>query len=281
MIESLKSNPESSESEVFIFSDGPRDASASIRVDEVRKFIRGLSGFLKVTVIEKTVNEGLAQSIISGVSQIVREYGKVIVLEDDLIVSPFFLNYMNSALNKYESAQQVMHVAGYMYPVNNSSLPETFFLEQTTCWGWATWKRAWDKFDKNPAHLDSCFTPQMIYDFNLKGSCNFWKQVELNLQGRMDTWAIFWYASVYLNKGLALHPKFSYVENIGHDGTGTNCDSSSDFKVSFASKAQLLSSEIELSMSAKRELIIYFNSIKISFARRVINKLKRIKKNHL
>ena len=226
--------------------------------------------------MEREENFGLARNIIDGVTQVVNEYGTVIVMEDDLVVSPQFLKFMNQSLDFYKDDSAVMHISAYIYPINEHILPDTFFLGQTTCWGWATWKRAWVNFEKKPNKLIQTFTPQMIEKFNLNGAYNFWKQVELNHAGKMNTWAIFWYATVFLQNGLSLHPKSSYVQNIGHDGSGTNRSTSKDFKVHVLNKMLDLSDKLEMNAIAEKEVENYFNSIKVSFLKRVINKVRRL-----
>ncbi|MDF1593151.1 MAG: hypothetical protein P1P89_16675 [Desulfobacterales bacterium] len=166
----------------------------------------------------------MADSIIPGVTEVINKFERIIVLEDDLVTAPYFLNYMNDALNKYKKIEKVMHIAGYMYPIEGKDFPQTFFYRPASCWGWATWKRAWDHFDPDLKSRVGQFTPAMKNEFNMGGVYNdYWNHVELNLKGRIHTWAIKWYFSVFLKDGLCLHPTKSLVENIGHDGTGAHC----------------------------------------------------------
>ena len=203
---------------------------------EVREYIRTISGFRSVSIVERDKNWGLANSIIDGVTSVVNEHGRIIVLEDDLVTSPYFLSFMNNALETYQNDEKVMHISGYMFPIDHADMPETFFLRTASCWGWATWNRAWRHFEKNPKKLLSKYSEQTINRFNMDGSYNFWAQVEQNERGLIDTWAVFWYASVFQKGGLCLHPKFSMVSNIGHDDTGLHCGKSDTFSVQLASK---------------------------------------------
>lgn len=223
LIESLLCNSLAVDSDLFIFSDGPARESDRLKVAEVRRYLAEISGFRSVAIHESTENQGLARSIILGVTRVVNEYGKVIVLEDDLVVSPHFLSYMNDALVDYSEADQVMHVSGYWFPVVSEQLPETFFLPVPSSWGWATWARAWRYFEKNPQELKNTFTMKDIRRFNLDGANDFWEQVLHNLNGKANTWAIFWYAAIFRRNGLCLYPSRSLVQNNGSDGSGVHC----------------------------------------------------------
>jgi hypothetical protein len=235
-VEALQKNSLSSDSDLIIFSDAPKSTAQTEAVLEVRKYIHQIEGFKSVTIIERETNLGLARSIIDGVTRLCDEYGRVIVMEDDLVTSPYFLEFMNTALEIYRDEEKVMHISGYMFPIDNTDLPETFFLRTASCWGWATWNRAWRHFEKNPKQMLSEFSESAIRRFNMDGSNNFRAQVEQNASGLIDTWAIFWYASIFSNDGLCLHPKFSMVNNIGHDDTGEHCGKTDVYLTALASK---------------------------------------------
>ena len=136
-VEALLSNPEARASELFIFSDGAKDSADAPAVAEVRRYVRQISGFAAVQHIQRETNFGLARSIVDGVSRICSEYGRVIVVEDDLVTSPHFLRFMNEGLALYEPEERVISIHGYVYPVK-AELPETFLLHGADCWGWAT-----------------------------------------------------------------------------------------------------------------------------------------------
>lgn len=225
-IEALQKNELASESELFIYSDAAKTEQDSLKVKEVRNYIHAIAGFKEITIIEREENWGLANSIIDGVTSLVNQYGKVVVLEDDIVSSPYFLRYMNDALEYYQNKESVMHISGWNYPINTADLPETVFLRGTSCWGWATWARAWKFFEKNPQKLSKTFTKSDKYKFDYDGSAGMWSQVTGNLTGKLNTWAIFWYATVFKKRGLCLHPTKSLVENIGHDGSGVHCGDS-------------------------------------------------------
>ncbi len=218
----LKQNLLADESRLFIYSDAAKDVAQQLNVDEVRGIIREVDGFKTVEIIERKSNFGLANSIIDGVSKLVNEYGKVIVFEDDLISSAFTLQYFNDALNRFQKEEKVMHIGAYMYPLKNDNLPQTFFYRAATSWGWATWKRAWDHFEPDIDTIIEQFDREKKLQFSIEGTMNFWKQLQEFKKGKNNSWAIRWYASIFLKGGLTLNPSQSLINNIGHDGTGVH-----------------------------------------------------------
>lgn len=227
---SLKSNVLSEKSELYIFSDSHKISDNYDETEEnmnkvkkVREYIRKVSGFKKITIIERDRNFGLANSIISGVSEIVDKFGKIIVLEDDMITSKYFLEYMNEGLRKYEDIEDVISIHGYIYPVKKI-LPETFFLRGADCWGWATWKRGWDLFNPDGKKLLAELQKnKLIKEFDFYGSYDYSGMLKRQVDGKNNSWAIRWYASAFLNNKLTLYPGKSLVNNIGNDATGTHC----------------------------------------------------------
>lgn len=236
MLRSLMSNPLFEESEVFVFADGPKENATEAdiaKISDVRNIFEPLNKKPNITFRFSEKNRGLTDSIVSGISEIVNRYGKVIVIEDDLELSSGFLKYMNDALNLYENEDRVMHVGGYMVP-HNKDLPETFFLRAPTIWGWGTWKRAWDKFEVNAGillkSLEDKFGNDFSYELDVKGTYNYTKQLKDIAAGKLDTWDIQWSASIYLQNGLCLHPNNSLSRNNGFDGSGVHCYPSELFK---------------------------------------------------
>lgn len=228
----LAANFLAEETRLFVFSDAAKTEKDQAAVDDVRSSVRAVSGFRSVELIERTENMGLAQSIIAGVTRLVNEYGQVVVFEDDLISSPHTLTYFNAALARYKANEQVMHIGAYMYPIRREGLPETFFYRIATSWGWATWKRAWDHFEPDIEVLMSQFDDRRIHDFSIGGTMNFWKQMQAFKAGKNNSWAIRWYASIFLRNGLALHPAHSLIDNIGHDGSGIHSGTNTLYRVS-------------------------------------------------
>lgn len=218
----------SSESTLYIFSDGPKDINDSLELEKiklVRKIITKENWCLNVKIIESESNKGLAASIIDGVSMVIGEFGKVIVLEDDIIVSKGFLKYCNKALELYEKDDEVMHVSASMFNANFTASTNTFFLKVLSCHGWATWKRAWDKLNLDALDHLTYFQSDFkrSYDFDVEGSSYFLEQLRRNVSGQLKTWAVLWYASWLRAGGLSIFPVNSLLINEGFDGSGVNC----------------------------------------------------------
>ncbi|MDB5145804.1 MAG: glycosyltransferase [Mucilaginibacter sp.] len=233
----LQKNLLADESRLFIFSDGPKTDADKTKVEEVRQMAKEITGFKSVKVITRKENLGLANSIISGVTKLVNEYDKVIVFEDDLLSSPYTLQYFNEALTRYANEEQVMHIGAYMYDLKNKELPETFFYRAATSWGWATWARAWKDFEPDIDKLINQFDQQKMFLFSIENSMNFWKQMRAFKAGKNNSWAIRWYASIFLKDGLTLNPSHSLVHNIGHDGSGVHSNNEATYQVQIAQKA--------------------------------------------
>ena len=224
-VEALLANAEAPETALHVFSDAPRDAATVKAVAEVRSFLREIKGFKSVSIIERKDNFGLAHSIIDGVTRVCEEYGRVIVLEDDLVTSPYFLRYMNDGLIRYEGEERVISIHGYMYPIK-ANLPETFFLMGADCWGWATWKRGWDMFVPDGRQLQNELKARKLTRrFDYDGAYPHTKMLQAQIEGKNDSWAIRWHASAYVKGMLTLYPKSSLVQNIGFDSSGTHCGS--------------------------------------------------------
>jgi Glycosyl transferase family 2 len=223
-IEALQLNSEAKNSDLYIFSDAAKNEAAKTAVNEVRDYIKQVSGFRKVNIVERDSNWGLANSVIDGVTHLCNEFGKVVVLEDDLVVSPHFLEFMNSGLAKYEFDEKVMQIAGYMFPINLKTSEDAFFMPLTSSWGWATWKRAWQHFDPSAKGYELLVKNSTLKrSFDIDAKYPYFKMLESQINNKVDSWAIRWYLSVFLLNGLVLYPRESLVENFGFDGSGVNC----------------------------------------------------------
>ncbi len=221
-IKFLQQNLLAPDSRLYIYADGAKTLADEENVNQVREFIKTVDGFKSIKIIESNTNKGLANSIIEGVTELNKNYGQAIVFEDDLISSPHTLTYFNEALNRYRDEEKVMHIGAYMYVLNNKNLPESFFYRAATSWGWATWQRAWQHFEPNIDTLIKQFDHRKKHEFAIEGTMNFWKQMQDFKRGKNNSWAIRWYASIFLKGGLTLNPAQSLVNNIGHDGTGVH-----------------------------------------------------------
>lgn len=223
-VEALQASPLAAQTHLHIFSDAPKNEDATKSVQQVRDYVRTVSGFKEVTIVERENNWGLARSIIHGVSQLCDQYGRVIVLEDDLVVSPVFLTFMNNALDRYVDDDQVMQVAGYMFPVEVDVPCDAMFMTFISSWGWATWQRAWRHFDPDAKGYKHLIEDRASRNrFDLDGGYQYFKMLRAQQEGRSESWAIRWYLSVFLRNGLTLYPVKTMVRNLGFDGSGVNC----------------------------------------------------------
>jgi len=222
-VKALQKNELAGESDLFIFSDAPKNLEAADEVHKVREYIRTISGFRSANIIERDKNWGLANSIIDGVTRLCNEYGRVIVLEDDLVVTSHFLDFMNRALDIYANEQQVIQVSGYMFPLKLEIEEDALFLPLTTSWGWATWQRAWQLFDPDAKGYAQVKADLVLRErFNLDGAYDYFSMLEAQLAGRVDSWAVRWQLSAFLNNALTVYPKGSLIANVGFDGSGTH-----------------------------------------------------------
>lgn len=273
-IEALLENENASETDLIIYSDASIDPFNN-KVLETRNYIKSVIGFRSIVIIERSKNWGLSRNIIDGVTSVINEYGKVIVLEDDLVVSPFFLKYMNEALDFYEKEEQIVCIHGYVYPVKRK-LPETFFIKGADCWGWATWKRGWDLFCLDGKFLlDEINRYNMKREFDFEGSYPYYKMLKRQVEGSNDSWAIRWYASAFLNNKLTLYPGTSLVTQIGMDGSGTHCGANSIYDVQLLNRPINISKiPIEQTLSARKIFTYYFRyTMKIAKLRSYIKRM--------
>ena len=222
---------------LYIYIDGPKEGASDQtlkNLNEVKIIAAQKEWCGKVHIIISEKNKGLFNSIVQGVTETVNKHGKVIVVEDDVLVFPGFLNYMNSALELYENTPEVMHISAFSRAEFAGLSPEasTYFFNQTSCWGWATWKRAWDKFVPDPLALKkACAKKGNINYLNMDGTFEMFWGLKAIADGKFQSWNTLWQAVVFLNNGLCLHPSHSLVSNIGHDGSGTNCEPDEEFGI--------------------------------------------------
>lgn len=237
-LRSLRQNPEAAASELFLFCDGARSPADQQAVNEVRKVAREVDWCAKLTVRERHENAGLSRSIMEGVSELCEQYGKVIVLEDDLELSPHFLSFLNEGLRRYETDDRVYQVTGYNYPTAPHAEADAFFLVHSSCWGWGTWRRAWQSLDKTPSLLPELEKNRALQRrFDMEGAYPYTELLRKQARGEVDSWGILWYQTLFRQDGLSLMPKHTLVHNRGSDGSGTHGwgigyqDQLSDFQV--------------------------------------------------
>jgi hypothetical protein len=278
----LQKNLLADESRLFIFSDGPKTEADKAKVEEVRQLVKESIGFKSVKLFERDENLGLANSVISGVTKLVNEYDKVIVFEDDLLSSPYTLQYFNEALNHYVNDIEVMHIGAYIYDLPDKKLPQTFFYRAATSWGWATWARAWKYFEPDIDKLIGEFDKQKIHQFSIESNMNFWKQMEQFKSGKNNSWAIRWYASIFLKNGLTLNPSHSLVHNIGHDGSGVHSQNEKIYQVQIAQKPVTdFPKELKENQQAYQAIKQFLSKRKGTLLQRGLRFMKQLKARYL
>lgn len=224
-VEALLRNQLAEESDLYIYSDAPKNYQHMDDVKAVREYIDQISGFKSVTIIKRQKNWGLAASVIDGVTNIIHKHGFVIVLEDDLVVTPYFLDYMNTGLNLYQNEKKVFGITGYFDCSGQIDvLPESFFLPISSSWTWATWADRWNKFDEKAIGWQELLTNRKLKkSFDFHNSLGRAQTLINQMQGVINSWWIRWEWTIFQNHGLYLTPKYSLCSNNGFDGTGEHC----------------------------------------------------------
>lgn len=261
-VEALRQNVYAADSRLYIFSDGARNEQAEPQVQAVREYLHTVDGFKEITYVEREENWGLARNIIDGVTKIVNQYGKIIVVEDDIVTSKWFLKFMNDALEVYRDIPKVMSISAFTDPVEDkSAFHETFFLSHPGCWGWATWQRVWKNYERNPQKCIEQFSVEDIDRFNMHGAYDYWSQVTANAEGTLFTWAIFMDALVFKHNGVNLYSKETLSRNCGFDGTGEHCGEDEDYShmtVTDQPVEQFVIDPIELDEQAEHCLEVFY-----------------------
>jgi hypothetical protein len=276
-IKAIQKNIEYKETVLFVFCDGPRidetDENKSL-ILKTRQIINKITGFKEIKIFENQINLGLSKSVIKGIETVFKFHHKIIVIEDDIIVSPNFLSYMNWALSKYDNNPQIATIQGFQFPIFKNK--QEFFLDKTVgCWGWGTWQNQWGNFESDSEKLLIQIEENNLKsEFNLRDSYNFCELLKLNYQGNIDSWAINWYASLFLKNKLNLYPTISLTKNIGNDGSGTHKEINYKIK-DFGGFNKNQEYKIQYSEEKIKKIIFYRNKIKCNLKlKNIIIKIK-------
>jgi len=222
VLAALAANEGADQSKLFIFCDGPKSNKDKAAVIAARQVARSASGFLKVSVVEEKQNRGLSTSIMDGVGEICERYGSAIVLEDDVVPTPYFLGYLNAALDRYRDEEAIFSIGCHTFDAG-VDLPDTFFLNIPDCWGWAIWQRSWKSFQQDgSALLEQIIERCASREFDVDGVYPYTQMLKDQIAGRNQSWAIRLYAHAFLSRKLVLYPRRSVTSNIGFDGSGTH-----------------------------------------------------------
>lgn len=287
----LAQNDLALESRVTVFCDGPREPGGreaktifgesredetGRSLEEVRAVARGADGFRSVEVVERPTNLGLAQSLITGISDTLREHESIIVLEDDLTTVPYFLRFMNEGLERYREEARVISVCGYRFPVEGS-LPDAFFLPGAFCWGWGTWRDRWALYEKDSREaLRKVVERDLIYDFDFKGSDPLTKILHLSLfpENRVDSWALRWMATACLKRKISLYPGLSLVRNEGFDHTGRHAKGHQHFNSPMADRPMEIGQiPVEVDPGIERRFQELFRGWRLKLGRNLLDRI--------
>ncbi len=227
-------------SDLIIYSDGAKTESDKVIIKEIRTYLKAISGFKTITIHESCKNKGLANSIIEGVTDVINRHGKVIVLEDDLIVSQNFLAFMNKALDFYELNNKVFSVSGYGLKV---ALPknyeyDVYFTHRGLSWGWATWKDRWDNVDWDVKDFEQLKEDKLVKKKFAQGGTDLFPMLKKQMENNLDSWAIRWFYSQFKNNLFTVFPTISKVKNVGFDVDATHTNVYNRYKIVFDSSNQ-------------------------------------------
>jgi GR25 family glycosyltransferase involved in LPS biosynthesis len=279
-LEALSKNFLSDKSQLYIYADGPKENATEPqlkKIEETRLVLKEKKWCSEVKIIERDKNIGLSNSIIIGVTEIVSKYGKIIVLEDDIVCSPFFLKFMNETLKSYSNSKKVFGGTAYVEDIDHLG-NETYFHRKGSCWGWCTWNRVWENFIPDASLLIKQFTgKEQIRQFNL-GGYPFYEMLKDHLEKKIDSWDICFYAYSFLNKGLWLTSGKNLVKNIGFDSSGTHCKDNDSFKSEIYYGEVIISDSLKVEEDAvfnKKRERFYRQLIKPSLSFKIINRLKK------
>lgn len=288
VLESLMQNKLAKNSELYIFCDGIKDNATNQEISKSQKLQSYLkdfkiksNNFKNIHLVIQDKNIGLADSIINGISKVIKLHKKAIILEDDIIVSKVFLDYMNESLNKYEKQSKVWSINAWSYPIDSSDLNDCYFWRIPHCWGWGTWEDRWNLYARDIKWVVKNFNKADIKAINLEGYANYFNDFLLNKSGKIKTWAIFNYLICYKSNALNLAPKISYIKQIGFDGSGVHCGSEDIYNAKFINEKFPISFPLEIKEDkiALNKIQQFHKNLKKPLILRIKNKILKIYNN--
>jgi hypothetical protein len=273
LIDCLLANASVADSPVYVFCDAARTPEDQECVEATRRVVRKRLGPYG-EIIERRTNLGLANSIIEGVTELARRHGRVIVLEDDLVLHRGCIDFLNAALRHYADEERVYHVNSYRYPIPVAAKPSLSRL--TASWGWATWQRAWEAFERDAAKLEQLIrTAGLASAMDFGGRFPFFAMLQDQARGHIDSWAIRWYASVLLRKGLAVSPSVSQTVNGGMDNTGSHSPATARYDVQLGTSSHDWPDRAAEDELTYRQMRAFFGGVSGSYPRRLARQLRR------
>jgi hypothetical protein len=232
-IESLGRNRGAEDSDLHIFCDGPKNSTHASGVEQVRAYLPSVRGFKSIDIVERDRNLGLANSVIAGVTQILNEHPACIVVEDDMLSSPNFLNFMNEALGVYRNRADIFSVTGYNYPLPiPADYPRDVYLSyRGSSWGWGTWTDRWRKVDWAISDYPRFAEDPVEQALFARGGDDLPGMLKMQMKGKLDSWAIRFDYAHHKHSAFCVHAVRSKIQNIGFDGSGVHCGVSDDYKI--------------------------------------------------
>lgn len=232
-VQSLQENVLAKDSELYIFCDGAKSDADQEDIREVRQYINTVKGFKKTYIINRERNWGLAKSVISGVTEVIERFGRIIVMEDDLVSSPNFLKFMNLALTTYEDRNELFSITGYNFLTNVpiGYREQVFLSYRPSSWGWGTWTDRWNKADWEVRDFDTFMKNKNDQVRFNRGGDDLTEMLVKQMKGEVDSWGIRWCYTHFKHGAYCLVPITSKIKNIGFDNSGTHCASSEKYDV--------------------------------------------------
>ena len=278
----MQRNPLAVDSDLYIFSDGPKKGDEE-KIEEIREYIKNLNGFKSVNIIEREINYGLANSVISGVTEIIERYKSVIVLEDDIVTAPNFLSYMNKCLSFYGKSHKIESVTGYRFPFNLplSYKEDLFLYYRPSSWGWGTWSDRWEGVDWKIENYKEIKRDLEFKNTFIRGGEDLLLMLDNQMNGYIDSWAIRWCYHHYKKDTYSLYPTKSLVKNIGMDYSGTHCKPNKKFNTidKMKKKDFIMTTDIELSQDVILNLSKFFEISKFEIIKNTVKNWMRKKIN--
>lgn len=239
-IQALQNNYLASSSKLYIFSDGPKNENDRVKVELLRKYLRTISGFESIQYNESLENKGLANSVIDGVQKVLNENDTIIVLEDDLVSTPNFLNFMNQALDYYQLQSKIQSVNAYSLQIKDLK-ESAYFQTRPASWGWATWSDRWDPeiFNKKIIQNEVSLNPTFLKDFTRTCGTDISRMLIRSIKNKNDSWYVRWAYNHFRTNRYSVFPEYSFISNIGHGIDATHCKGINSYPAILINEKQL------------------------------------------
>lgn len=239
LLSSLEKNPEAQDSDVTISIDGVNENTNLQLHNKTLEVANQRWNFKSTNILYRKTNLGCRENILTSINEMFDKTNKLIILEDDLLLGKYFLDYMNKSLIFYENYSDIWHINGYSYPqlVNNST--SASISRFVSPWGWGTWKNRWETFISKNYHKENIISnknSEDIYKFNHNGLYDWEDIIKKHQLQKTSIWDAYWYQAVFLENGYSVFPNKSFVQNFGFDGTGVHCSDTNDWKTKLNNK---------------------------------------------